>query len=74
LDSSIDSFWQTTQRRPRLISRARASSAGSASISFGSTATAGHQVMRTTAARSNHLGMGVEPSHRLCCTTDAVLG
>ena len=41
LESSIDWFWQTTQRSARPISRARASSAGSFSISDGSTARAG---------------------------------
>ena len=54
LDSSIDSFWQTTQRRPRLISRARASSAGSASISFGSTAAAGSNAVSTIGASNSH--------------------
>ncbi len=40
-ESSIDWFWQTTQRSAWPISRARASSAGSFSISDGSTASAG---------------------------------
>ena len=40
-DSSIVSFWQTRQRSPELISRARASRAGFFSCSLGSTATAG---------------------------------
>src|SRR6185312_9905762 len=41
LESSTSWFWQTTQRSARPISRARASSAGSFSISEGSTASAG---------------------------------
>ena len=40
-ESSIDWFWQTTQRSAWPISRARASSAGSFNISDGSTASAG---------------------------------
>ena len=42
-ESSIDWFWQTTQRNAWPISRARASSAGSFSISDGSTARAGQR-------------------------------
>ena len=45
-ESSIDWFWQTTQRSAWPISRARASSAGSFSISDGSTASAGRREQR----------------------------
>src|SRR5262245_8738526 len=57
LDSSIDWFWQTTQRSSCESLRARASRAGSLSISPGSTAPAGvraqRQTRNTRAARRN---------------------
>ena len=64
LESSIAWFWQTTQRSTRPISRARASSAGSFSISDGSTANAGATSASTRAPgvrEERRLGAGVIP-------------
>ena len=56
-ESSIDWFWQTTQRSACPMVRARASSAGSASTSEGSTAKDGKEKSNRSMTHSarNHL-------------------